>query len=405
MKRKPIQEDDSIDSDEIPDQSESSESESSTNEADLDKLFTETAEEKKLRLTKEYIESLKGEVEDEEAISEKLHNDYAELSGERFSYAVFTLPTSIERFRAHNRGRPTCFAIMSQNRFFSAAKDGSIIRVSTAPRAKFDIAPPSNRAVLCLACDTKRLQVAAGDDAGLVTIYDGDNGGVLLELKGHNGSVSGVVYHDNFDSLFSCSYDMTVKVWDAETGTCLSTLYGHQMEVLAIDYLGNAATVGADHTLRQWKYEQDKQLVYHGGGIKGSIDCVSMLNFKYCVTGSQDGRICFWDMSKKKPIHIVKDAHGKGNWITSICALRFHKFFASGSYDGKIRFWRISDEYKIERVCEYDLVGYANDMHFSDDEQYLGVQISQELRFGRWLPKIQEARQGVHFIKLEKLSE
>ncbi|OHS96776.1 U3 small nucleolar RNA-interacting protein 2 [Tritrichomonas foetus] len=401
MKRKPIQEDDSIDSDDIPDQSTDDESESDS--ANLDNLFTETAEEKKLRLTKEYIAGLKEDLSDDEAVAERLSNDYEQESGKRFAPKILQ-PISSERYRAHERGWPTAFA-MGNNCFYSAAKDGSIVRVTLNPRHKFDISLPSNVAVFCLAYDDLHGQLASGDEKGHITVWDAENGIVLLELNKHSGAISGLAYQPRTYTLFSCSYDNTIRVWDCEAGNCLATLFGHTLEANAIDYLGNAVTVGSDHTLRLWKYEQEKQLVFHGGGIKGSIDCVSLFNFTYCVTGSQDGRICFWDLSKKKPVAMLKDAHGEGRWITAISTLRFHKFFASGSYDGKIRFWRITDENRIEQVFEYDLVGYVNDMHFSDDGEYLAVQISQELRFGRWLPKIQEARQGVHYIKLDKVSD
>ena len=59
-----------------------------------------------------------------------------------------------------------------------------------------------------------------------------------------------------------------------------------------------------------------------------------MFNNNYCVTGSQDGILCFWDLSKKKPVSFVKNAYGEGNWITAVSTLRFRKFFATGSYNG-----------------------------------------------------------------------
>ena len=45
---------------------------------------------------------------------------------------------------------------------------------------------------------------------------------------------------------------------------------------IPIDFCGVTETSGADRTLRMWKYKEEKQFVYNGGGIKASIDCVSM---------------------------------------------------------------------------------------------------------------------------------
>ena len=53
MKRVPRDDDESIDSDALPDQpSDDDENSSADSDANLDDLFTETAEERKLRLTK-----------------------------------------------------------------------------------------------------------------------------------------------------------------------------------------------------------------------------------------------------------------------------------------------------------------------------------------------------------------
>ena len=413
MKRVPKDDDESIDSDALPDRpSDLDDNPSDESEGKLDDLFTETADELKLRLAKEYYEKIKEEGKDDDEINERLLAEYEEDVGRRFA-PIILKPVSSERFRAHDRGRPTAFAL-GNGLFFSAAKDGSIVRIKLNPRSKFDISPPSDASVLCIAYEATKGKLATGDSKGMVTLWDGENGGVLLEMKDHKGPVTGVIFQNrtaNIRSItdatliFSCSYDSTVKVWDCDNGNCLSTLYGHQMEVISIDYLGNAVTVGADHTLRQWRYEAEKQLIFHGGGIRASLDCVSLFSGGFCVTGSQDGRICFWDLSKKKPISVVSNAHGEGKWITSICAYRFHRFFASGSHDGKIRFWRITENNKIEFLYEYEIEGYVNDMHFTPNGEYLAVQISQELRLGRWLPKIQAARQGVHYIKMEKISD
>lgn len=412
MKRVPRDDDESIDSDALPDQpSDDDENSSEESDSNLDNLFTETPDEIKTRLTKEYIEKMRNTENDDETINERLTTEYEEETGKKFT-PIILKPISSERYRAHERGWPTAFAL-GNGLFFSAAKDGSIVRYKLDPRSKFDISPPSDVSVLCISYEPTKGKLATGDSKGIVTLWDSENGMVLLEMKGHKGPVTGVIFQNrtsniravtNATLLFSCSYDRTVRVWDCETGNCLSTLYGHQMEIISIDYIGNAVTVGADRTLRQWRYEAEKQLLFQGGGIKASIDCVSLFNSGFCVTGSQDGRICYWDLTKKKPLYTLASAHD-GKWITSICAFRFHRFFASGSYDGKIKFWKITDDNKIEFLFEYEIEGYANDMHFTENGEFLAVQISQEQRLGRWLSKIRAARPGVHYIKMERISD
>ncbi|KAH0789196.1 U3 small nucleolar RNA-interacting protein 2 isoform X2 [Histomonas meleagridis] len=396
MKRKQVV-DEEIDSDEIPDVSDEE-----PQESEVEDFFTETPEDKKIRLANEYLENLKKNAPETEDIDERLSNDYEEEIGKRFDPIFYSKTTELQRFRAHDRGRPTCLAI-GPGCVFSGAKDGSIVRVNLEPRKKIDIAPPSRVQILCIAYNSKTSQVASGDSSGIISLWDSENGGIVLEMKGHRGGVTGIAFQTKNNQLFSCSYDGTIKVWDCENGNCLSTLFGHQLEPMAIDFCGVAVSCGADRTVRMWKFEEEKQFVYHGTTIKASIDCVSMVNSKYSVSGSQDGNINLWDMSKKKPIATVTNAHGKGYWITAICALRFRKVFASGSYNGTVKFWYITNDNKIEPAFEVQLIGFINDIRFSEKGDFVAVQVSQEMRYGKWIPSIQEARQGVYIIGLTEI--
>ena len=385
------QEDESIDSDEIPDQSDSKP------ESDESEVFyEETPDEKRLRLARQYIEDMKQAGRDDADVADRLENDYLEETNQRFASISVTIEPDVVRYRAH-RNRPTavCFG---KNCIFSASKDGSIVRACLEPRKKDDVGQ-CGCPVLCLAYDRERDLLASGDQRGIVSLWSGEGCVLIQELRSHAKAVTGVAFRAQNKLLFSCSEDMRICVWDSENGNCLATLYGHQMEVVDIDCCGVTVSCGADRTVRMWKYEEEKQFVFHGGGIRASIDCVSMFNNQYCVSGSQDGKLCMWDLSKKKPIATVNDAHGPGNWISSVAALRFRKLFASGSYDGYVRFWKVTDNWKLEEIHKVPLVGHITDMCFSDDGSKLAVQLSSEQRLGRWIPAI-KAKQGVYIIKL-----
>ena len=124
-----------------------------------------------------------------------------------------------------------------------------------------------------------------------------------------------------------------------------------------------------------------------------------MFNQKYCISGSQDSKLCLWDLTKRKPIWIIKEPHGPGNWITSVAALKYRKLCVSGSYDGFIHFWKI-ENLKLILFYSIPLKGYINEMKFSDDGKFLAIQVSNEQKLGRWLPIIKEAKQGIYIIKL-----
>ena len=386
-------EDESIDSDEIPDHS-YSQSESEESEV----FYEETPDEKRLRLARQYLEDVKQAGGGDEDVADRLENDYLEETNRRFAAISVVFDPNVVRYRAH-RNRPTavCFG---KNCVFSASKDGSIVRACLDPRKKDDVGQ-CGCPVFCLAYDKDRDILASGDERGVVSLWSGDACVLIQELQGHTAAVTGVAFRSRDKILFSCSADHRVRVWDSENGNCLATLFGHQMEAISIDCCGFTVSCGADRTVRMWNYEEEKQFVFHGGGIKASIDCVSMFNNHYCVSGTQDGKICLWDLTKKKPLATVNNAHGPGNWISAVAAMRYRKLFASGSYDGFVRFWKVTEKWGIEEVHKVELTGHVTDLRFSDDGTMLAVQLSSEQRLGRWIPAI-KAKQGVYIIKVQE---
>uniref|UniRef100_A0A4W4FP27 Dynein assembly factor with WD repeat domains 1 n=1 Tax=Electrophorus electricus TaxID=8005 RepID=A0A4W4FP27_ELEEL len=72
-------------------------------------------------------------------------------------------------------------------------------------------------------------------------------------LIGHRGEISSVQFNWDCSLIVTASMDKNCKVWDAESGQCLSTLTGHDDEVLDVcfNYTGQLiATASADGTSR-----------------------------------------------------------------------------------------------------------------------------------------------------------
>ena len=46
-------------------------------------------------------------------------------------------------------------------------------------------------------------------------------------LRGHADSVNSIMFLPFSNTLVTCSADKTISLWDARTGLCAQTLYGH----------------------------------------------------------------------------------------------------------------------------------------------------------------------------------
>ena len=72
-----------------------------------------------------------------------------------------------------------------------------------------------------------------------------------------------------------------------------------------------------------------------------SLDCVAAVNQYYFVTGSENGEISIWNVSKKKPRIILEQQH-KNGWISSLQSIYNGDILISGATDGYINFYEIN---------------------------------------------------------------
>ncbi|SBS85699.1 U3 small nucleolar RNA-associated protein 15, putative (UTP15) [Plasmodium ovale curtisi] len=85
----------------------------------------------------------------------------------------------------------------------------------------------------------------------------------IKSIKGHKSSVNALLFSSNFKTLYSCSRDFTIKIWNILEGTCELTLNYHIDNVTSI-------------------------FLYNGKGENES---------DYLISSSYDGCVYFYDLS------------------------------------------------------------------------------------------------------------
>ena len=59
---------------------------------------------------------------------------------------------------------------------------------------------------------------------------------LVRTLRGQVGEIYRITWSPDGRVLVSSSDDMTIRMWDAETGKCLNTLKGHNVDVTCIAF-------------------------------------------------------------------------------------------------------------------------------------------------------------------------
>ena len=85
--------------------------------------------------------------------------------------------------------------------------------------------------VRCVAFDPQKSNILAScSDDKTIKIWDIKSGSCLSTLSGHDGWVLSVCFSPDGKQIASGSRDKTVKIWNASTGKLQSTLRGHRYD-------------------------------------------------------------------------------------------------------------------------------------------------------------------------------
>lgn len=291
----------------------------------------ETGAERRLRLAEQYLENIKGEVDEVGFDAEEIDKDLiAERLQEDVVCTLSNLRTALSRFliapQAETKGR--LYRRIANTLDFSSAietpfrtqcssttsiatcapfaytvhKDLNLIKwelptpppplppnqqppkrpprpvrrrpikLVTAKGDKSKTGDPNYQhhtaSILCVAAsDTGKYVATGGADKRLI-IWSADKLEPLRVFTQHRDMVTSLVFRRGTNQLYSSSADRTVKIWEGLS--YIETLFGHQDQVVDVASLAleRCISVGArDRTARLWKVVDQTQLVFRGGGM------------------------------------------------------------------------------------------------------------------------------------------
>lgn len=385
-------------------------------EVSSDEEHEESAEQKRIRIAKDYLASMSGAIDGDESddsedkaavVSEQLQKNRLLNQGKLFrKLAQGTEHLEYEknytiRYLSGHKLSVTCVALTSDDATaYSGSKDNALIQWDIETGNKHILKPywsrkshgtkqASDGEILAVAVSTDGKYVASGGRDNAIRIYDSRQKYAEVKvLQGHRDAVSCLSFRRNTNSLFSGSFDRCLKHWDLTDMAYIETMFGHQDTVSGLDCWTSARPISAsaDRSVRLWKVADDSHLVFQSH--VSNVDTVQVLTHDSFLSGGQDGTIALWRESQKKPQAVAKQAHGidrygNANWICSLATVKESDLVASGSNDGTVRLWQAAALDRVLReTCRIPLGGFVNGLAVSP--RLLVAGLGSEHRLGRW---------------------
>ncbi|KAI0446604.1 WD40-repeat-containing domain protein [Xylaria telfairii] len=390
--------------------------------SDSDDDHDETVAQKRLRLASQYLSRVREEVEatgwdaeqiDKDMIAARLEDDVAESKGKVFRHVASDIDLDSRPTMFRDNTHTVTSVALCAPFIYIVTKDSQLIkyRLQTPPDEQYKQttrkkpkkqAPPRKRPqrlasvkgrhtragnknfkghvgqILCVAASDDGKYVVTGGDDKRIVVWD-SNLKPLRVFSHHRDAVTGLVFRRNSHQMYSCSKDRTIRVWNCDALAFVESLFGHADSALDVDALALERLVSVGAILAVWKVADETQLVFRassGTGDKkkqidqgvdpnslaatGSLDRVAYIDESYFITGSDNGCISLWTLSKKKPLDTIVRAHGleyplapslasseehpsakvvpppQPRGITSLRALPYSDLILSGSTDGFI---------------------------------------------------------------------
>jgi len=118
----------------------------------------------------------------------------------------------------------------------------------------------------------------------------------MRTLKGHTNTVNAVAFSPKGSHLASCSTDLSIKIWDFSTYSCVRTLRGHDHTISAVRFLPSPSLLNPPSVTSAGEPSSSTGSGAGGGGGGSAAMDAATAGCKHLVSASRDTTVKVWDV-------------------------------------------------------------------------------------------------------------
>ena len=285
----------------------------------------------------------------------------------------------LEVLWTHSGTGSSALAFSPDGRWLAAAQDGVEVR-RVADGTLMGTISNAFGGVMSLAFSPDSLQLASGDDNGVVCVHNIWDASLAWDLA-VGGDVTGVAYGPGGTLASWSSNEEAVELWQADTGLFSQSYTGYQWSHYGVAFPpdGTLAAMGGDAnpTVKLLSVADGRvirELVGHTNRVR---TVVFSADGAALVTGGDDASIRFWRVSDGALLRSLS-GHTGGIWKVAIAA---NSVLASTSNDGTLRLWRMTDGALLRTYATG--IGASYSVEFSPDGSLFAFERDNEVVVAR----------------------